>query len=102
VQEAVSTGNSKLIKLILTYRDFQRHTAKTNGIHEMLRKLKKSPDFYVEMKWQVRKKFNLLENIYKFIFTFLLYFSLLAGYRSCLTLVQVMSIKFIKMEVTYE
>lgn len=54
MQEAVSTGDSKLIKLILTYRDFQRNTARINGIPEMLNKLKQASDFYVEMKWQVK------------------------------------------------
>lgn len=53
MQEAVSTGDSKLIKLILTYRDFQRNNARISGIPEMLNKLKQAPDFYVEMKWQV-------------------------------------------------
>lgn len=52
VQEAVSTGDSNLIKLILTYRDYQRYNARLSGIPEMLNKLKQAPDFYVEMKWQ--------------------------------------------------
>jgi len=52
VQEAVSTGNSELIKLIMTYRDYQRTTARTNGIPDLLNKLKQAPDFYVEMKWE--------------------------------------------------
>ena len=52
VQEAVSTGNSELIKLIMTYRDYQRTQARVNGIPELLNKLKQAPDFYVELKWE--------------------------------------------------
>ncbi|CAF0710714.1 unnamed protein product [Brachionus calyciflorus] len=52
VQESVSTGNSDLIKLIIQNRDFQRTSARTNGIPELLNKLKQTPDFYVEMKWE--------------------------------------------------
>lgn len=52
VQEAVSTSDAKLIKLIMTYRDYQRTLARTQGIPELLNKLKQAPDFYVEMKWE--------------------------------------------------
>jgi len=52
VQEAVSTGNTDLIRLIMKYRDYQRNTDRMNGITELLRKLKQSPDFYVEMRWE--------------------------------------------------
>ena len=52
VQESVSSANFEMIKLIMTYRDFQRNSARTNGIPELLFKLKEAPDFYVEMKWE--------------------------------------------------
>ena len=52
VQESVSSGNIDLIKLIIQNRDFQRTSARTNGIPELLNKLKQAPDFYVEMKWE--------------------------------------------------
>jgi hypothetical protein len=52
VQESVSTGNVDLIKLILTYREYQRTFGRTNGIPELLNRLKQAPDFYVEMKWE--------------------------------------------------
>lgn len=52
VQESVSTGNADLIRLIMTYRDYQRTTARNSGIPELLNKLKQAPDFYVEMKWE--------------------------------------------------
>jgi hypothetical protein len=52
VQESVSTGNVNLIKLIMTYREYQRTFGRTNGIPELLNRLKQAPDFYVEMKWE--------------------------------------------------
>lgn len=52
VQESVSSRNAELIKLMISYRDYQRETARTNGIPEILNKLKQAPDFYVEMKWE--------------------------------------------------
>jgi ankyrin repeat domain-containing protein 13 len=52
VQESVSTGNTELIKLIMTYRDYQRTIARTFGIPELLNRLKEASDFYVEMKWE--------------------------------------------------
>ncbi len=54
VQESVSTGNLELIKLIMTHREYQRANARKNGIPDLLNKLKQAPDFYVEMKWEVR------------------------------------------------
>jgi hypothetical protein len=36
----------------MTYRDYQRSSARNNGIPELLNKLKQAPDFYVEMKWE--------------------------------------------------
>ena len=48
----MSTGDAELIKLIMSHRDYQRSTARTNGIPELLNKLKQAPDFYVEMKWE--------------------------------------------------
>lgn len=38
--------------MIITHRDFQRSSARSNGIPELLNKLKQAPDFYVEMKWE--------------------------------------------------
>lgn len=51
-QEAVSSGNADLIRLIMTWRDFQRASARNTGIPDLLNKLKQAPDFYVEMKWE--------------------------------------------------
>lgn len=52
VQESVSSGNADMIKLIMSYRDYQRESGRSNGIPELLNKLKQAPDFYVEMKWE--------------------------------------------------
>ncbi|MBN3292290.1 AN13D protein, partial [Polypterus senegalus] len=52
LQEAVSTGDPELVQLVLQYRDYQRATERLAGIPELLSKLRKAPDFYVEMKWE--------------------------------------------------
>ncbi|CAF1196097.1 unnamed protein product [Rotaria sordida] len=52
LQEAVANGNPSLVKLIMKYRNYQRNVQRIRGIPELLRKLKESPDFYVEMKWE--------------------------------------------------
>lgn len=52
VQESVSSGNADMIRLIMSYRDYQRESGRSNGIPELLNKLKQAPDFYVEMKWE--------------------------------------------------
>ena len=51
-QEAVSTGDPELVQLCLQYRDFQRYQRRTEGVPELLQKLREAPDFYVEMKWE--------------------------------------------------
>ena len=50
IQESVSTTNRDLVKLMMKYRDYQRSITRTNGISDILNKLKQAPDFYVEMK----------------------------------------------------
>ncbi|CAF0741476.1 unnamed protein product [Adineta steineri] len=52
LQEAIATGNPALVKLVMKYRNYQRNMQRIRGIPDLLRKLKESPDFYVEMKWE--------------------------------------------------
>ncbi|XP_054827931.1 ankyrin repeat domain-containing protein 13D isoform X1 [Eublepharis macularius] len=52
LQEAVSTGDPEMVQLVLQYRDYQRATQRLAGIPELLNKLRRAPDFYVEMKWE--------------------------------------------------
>uniref|UniRef100_A0A8C7T3S3 Ankyrin repeat domain 13 family, member D n=1 Tax=Oncorhynchus mykiss TaxID=8022 RepID=A0A8C7T3S3_ONCMY len=52
LQEAVSTGDPELCQLVLQYRDFKRATERLAGIPELLSKLRRARDFYVEMKWE--------------------------------------------------
>ncbi|XP_032301111.1 ankyrin repeat domain-containing protein 13D isoform X3 [Coturnix japonica] len=52
LQEAVSTGDPEIVQLVLQYRDYQRATRRLAGIPELLSKLRRASDFYVEMKWE--------------------------------------------------
>ncbi|MBN3305401.1 AN13D protein, partial [Amia calva] len=52
LQEAVSTGDPELVQLVLQYRDYKRATERLAGIPELLNKLRRARDFYVEMKWE--------------------------------------------------
>ncbi|XP_069788850.1 ankyrin repeat domain-containing protein 13A isoform X1 [Narcine bancroftii] len=52
LQEAVSTGDPELLQKILQYRDYNRINSHLNGVSELLNKIQKTSDFYVEMKWE--------------------------------------------------
>uniref|UniRef100_A0A6I8S141 Ankyrin repeat domain 13B n=1 Tax=Xenopus tropicalis TaxID=8364 RepID=A0A6I8S141_XENTR len=52
LQEAVSTRDLELVRLVLRYRDYQRAIKRLAGIPILLEKLRKAQDFYVEMKWE--------------------------------------------------
>jgi len=52
VQEATARGDRELVHLVLELRDRQRYSTRIGGIPELLQKLKETPDFYVEMRWE--------------------------------------------------
>jgi len=52
VQEATARGDRDLVHLVLELRDRQRYSTRIGGIPELLQKLKETPDFYVEMRWE--------------------------------------------------
>ncbi|XP_041670274.1 ankyrin repeat domain-containing protein 13B isoform X2 [Cheilinus undulatus] len=52
LQEAVSTRDPELVRLVLRYRDYQRTAKRLAGIPVLLERLRKAQDFYVEMKWE--------------------------------------------------
>ena len=51
-QEAVSAGDFEILKAIISWRDLWRQKSRSIQVPELLAKLKNSPDFYVEMKWE--------------------------------------------------
>ncbi|XP_059390318.1 ankyrin repeat domain-containing protein 13B-like isoform X2 [Carassius carassius] len=52
LQEAISTRNPEMVRLVLRYRDYQRNTKRLAGIPCLLERLRQAQDFYVEMKWE--------------------------------------------------
>ncbi|XP_051966121.1 ankyrin repeat domain-containing protein 13B-like isoform X1 [Xyrauchen texanus] len=52
LQEAISTRDPELVRLVLRYRDYQRNTKRLAGIPRLLERLQQAQDFYVEMKWE--------------------------------------------------
>ncbi|XP_061774996.1 ankyrin repeat domain-containing protein 13B-like [Nerophis ophidion] len=52
LQEAVSTRDPELVRLVLRHRDYQRTAKRLAGIPVLLERLRQAQDFYVEMKWE--------------------------------------------------
>ncbi|XP_061527626.1 ankyrin repeat domain-containing protein 13A isoform X3 [Phycodurus eques] len=52
LQEAVSTGDPEMVQLVLQRRDYLKASTALEGVPELLSKIRKSPDFYMEMKWE--------------------------------------------------
>ncbi|CAK1554528.1 unnamed protein product [Leptosia nina] len=53
VHEATARGNATLLSMVLARRDHARHVARARGVPDLLRRLSLTPDFYVELKWDV-------------------------------------------------
>ncbi|KAL2096106.1 hypothetical protein ACEWY4_008254 [Coilia grayii] len=52
LQEAISTRDPELVRLVLCYRDYQRTAKRLAAIPLLLERLRQAQDFYVEMKWE--------------------------------------------------
>uniref|UniRef100_A0A8C6Q7B6 Ankyrin repeat domain 13A n=1 Tax=Nothobranchius furzeri TaxID=105023 RepID=A0A8C6Q7B6_NOTFU len=52
LQEAVSTGDPEMVQLVLQRRDYLKASTALGGVPELLLKIRESPDFYMEMKWE--------------------------------------------------
>ncbi|MED6236735.1 Ankyrin repeat domain-containing protein 13A [Ataeniobius toweri] len=63
LQEAVSTGDPEMVQLVLQRRDFLKASTALGGVPELLLKIKESPDFYMEMKWEFTSWIPLLSRI---------------------------------------
>ncbi|VDN06365.1 unnamed protein product [Thelazia callipaeda] len=50
--EAICTGNSDLLQLIIQYRDYQRAVHARTAMERLLSLLKETGDFYAEMSWE--------------------------------------------------
>ncbi|PWA19566.1 hypothetical protein CCH79_00006994 [Gambusia affinis] len=63
LQEAVSTGDPEMVHLVLQRRDYLKASTALGGVPELLLKIKESPDFYMEMKWEFTSWIPLLSRI---------------------------------------
>ncbi|XP_024909046.1 ankyrin repeat domain-containing protein 13A isoform X2 [Cynoglossus semilaevis] len=63
LQEAVSTGDPEMVQLVLQCRDYIKASTALEGVPELLSKIRESPDFYMEMKWEFTSWIPLLSRV---------------------------------------
>ncbi|XP_022667812.1 ankyrin repeat domain-containing protein 13D-like isoform X2 [Varroa jacobsoni] len=61
--EAVSTGDPELLALVLHARDLQKYQSSVAAIPDLLKNIRDTPDFYVEMKWEFTSWVPLLSRV---------------------------------------
>lgn len=61
--EAVSTGDPELLALVLHARDLQKYHSSVAAIPDLLKNIRDTPDFYVEMKWEFTSWVPLLSRV---------------------------------------